>query len=452
MSYAFVQLISGSGGNHYSLLTTSEVVIGRDPSCQIVLNSNTYGMVSRRHAVIRPAHTRDGRTSYVVCDLNSANGTYLNGHRLQKCQELHPGDRITCGHDGPEFLFQYQFNHQSSRTQQPAVTPTPMSVTPSVSSSSVLPDIDNNYVSWSQLLPIISPPKDLARKAYLIPGIITVVFVVLLFVAEGVWYLRLLGTYLAFVTFYFVYQLCGKHKPWWVLILTSLATILILKSPIFTVISFIFYNILPGRLSDSVALLPALIGNFCGPGLCEEFIKALPVVGLYLIGRQLKSPRREQIGVWEPLDGILLGAASALGFTLLETLGLYVPNEITQVGANLGAEAGLRAGLQLLIPRILGQVAGHMAWSGWVGYCIGLSVLKPRLSVKIMTLGYLVAAGLHGLWNSYLAIANVAGILFILWLILIGGVSYALLGAAIIKARALSPTRAQNFATRFFQA
>jgi RsiW-degrading membrane proteinase PrsW (M82 family) len=32
----------------------------------------------------------------------------------------------------------------------------------------------------------------------------------------------------------------------------------------------------------------------------------------------------------------------------------------------------------------------------------------------------------------------------------VGGISYALLGAAIVKARALSPSRSQNFATRFY--
>jgi len=40
---------------HYSLSTT-QVVIGRDPSCEIVLDSNLYGMVSRRHAAVRPCN------------------------------------------------------------------------------------------------------------------------------------------------------------------------------------------------------------------------------------------------------------------------------------------------------------------------------------------------------------------------------------------------------------
>jgi RsiW-degrading membrane proteinase PrsW (M82 family) len=68
---------------------------------------------------------------------------------------------------------------------------------------------------------------------------------------------------------------------------------------------------------------------FFGAGLMEELLKALPVLGLYFLGRLLYSPWRERIGVWEPLDGILLGTASAVGFTLLETLGQYVPTSLT---------------------------------------------------------------------------------------------------------------------------
>lgn len=83
MSNAFLRMVAGSQEYSYSLLTTGEMVLGRDPnSCQIVLDSNVYSMVSRRHAVIRPSQTPDGRTSFLVCDLNSANGTYLNGQIL----------------------------------------------------------------------------------------------------------------------------------------------------------------------------------------------------------------------------------------------------------------------------------------------------------------------------------------------------------------------------------
>ena len=440
MSHAFLRLSSSNGEPPYSLPTTGEVLIGREPICDLVLNSNTYGMVSRHHAKVQSSQTPDGRISFLLCDLKSANGTYLNGSRLNGCQELHAGDRITFGNHGPEFVFEYQVTSSPTIMEQP---------TNPVNLNSV------DDASWSQLLPIFSKPKDSTRKTYLVPGIITVVFVVLLFFVQGLLYQLLLGAYLATAAFYFIYQLCGKPKPWWVLTTAAIITPVLLSSPVLTIFIVVFRGILPGNIPNdlnSISFLELFVRFFFGAGLLEELLKALPVFLFYFIGRKMSSPKRERIGVWEPLDGILLGAASAVGFTLFETLGQYVPGTIAaHTAQHLGVEAGLLAGLQLLIPRILGEVAGHMAWSGWFGYCIGLSVLKPRQRLRILVLGYLSAALLHSLWDSSVGLANSMGIFVLGLLMLIGGLSYALLAAAIVKARALSPTRSQNFATRFLE-
>jgi RsiW-degrading membrane proteinase PrsW (M82 family) len=293
----------------------------------------------------------------------------------------------------------------------------------------------------------VSTGRDLTRKAYLVPGILTVAFVVLMFVAVGnsLLFNLLLSAYIAGAAFYFVYQLCGKHKPWWLLAASGVITMLLLVSPVLDLFIFIFRGILPGAIPDgepSGNFLTILVQMFFGAGLMEELLKALPVLLFCYLGTRLRSPRREQIGVWEPLDGILLGTASAVGFTLLETLGQYVPNIINDVTLQAGAGSGELVGLQLLIPRILGSIAGHMAYSGYLGYFIGLSVLKPSHRWRILGIGYLTAAALHALWNA-------SGSISFLILAIVGVLSYAFLTAAILKARALSPTRENNFATRF---
>jgi FHA domain len=68
---------------------TGTLQIGRAPSCQIRPN-DTY--VSQAHAKIS---NRNG--SWVVEDLGSTNGTFLNQRKVTVPTELSPGDRIRVG-------------------------------------------------------------------------------------------------------------------------------------------------------------------------------------------------------------------------------------------------------------------------------------------------------------------------------------------------------------------
>ncbi|MEC4814538.1 MAG: PrsW family glutamic-type intramembrane protease [Scytonema sp. PMC 1069.18] len=441
-------VVYGSEVNH-SLPSNQEVVIGRDPGCQLVLDAMLYRMVSRRHAVVRPQSSPDKECNWVICDLNSANGTYLNGQRLQGCQQLIHGDHIILGLDGPEFIFEYEVNAQPTTITPPSAVPLPPANQIQTPTTYYTSTPSHDYISFTQLFPIISTGKDLTRKAYLIPGIFTVIFVVLMFATVGQTRANqiIVASYIAFAAYYFIYQLCGKAKPWWVLVSSGAMTSLILLSPVLDLFIFVFRTVLPGNLpsdQETVTFTELLVRMFFGAGLMEEILKALPIIGSYFIAKSLPSPWRERIGVWEPLDGILLGTASAVGFTLLETLGQYVPQITQAVQQQAGEGAGQLVGLQLLIPRILGSVAGHMAYSGYFGYFIGLAILKPSKAWQILPIGYLTASGLHALWNA-------TGVINGLLLVVVGVLSYAFLMAAILKARALSPTRSQNFATRFLR-
>lgn len=175
----------------FSLDKPITVVIGRDPRCQIVLSSQVYGGVSRQHAQLSPApHAPSG---WQICDLNSANGTYVNGFRVQGCQTLNWGDRITLAQDGPQFVFELQPVYDAasppvapvSPPYNPNLSPASFAITehPLEPNSKSPPQTD--AVTFSQLFPIVSTGRDLTRKAYLVPGIVTVIFVVLMFVTNG---------------------------------------------------------------------------------------------------------------------------------------------------------------------------------------------------------------------------------------------------------------------------
>lgn len=422
----------------FPLAVGQVTTIGREYDCQIVLESQTYGSVSRRHAAIRSLTENE----WEICDLGSSNGTLVNGRKLVGCQRLNVGDRLVLGDSRAEFVF---------CSQPSEVVPTPVA--------------SGANVSLTQLVPILSTGKQLGSKGFLIPGIVTVVVVVSMFGAIGNFQLfrLLLGLYLGIAGFGLVYFLCGKPKPWWlmpVLLVPALITILMIAVPVvkdggitFTdspVLDFffaVFRHRLPGNVSSARPdFISQFVAHFFGAGLMEELMKACPIFLFYALGLFLPSWWRSQVGVNEPLDGILLGASSAMGFTLIETLGQYVPAVTQEVSQITGQEtAGELIGVQLLIPRVLGSVAGHIAYSGYFGYFIGLFALKPNTWFITLPVGYLTASLLHAFWNASASLSPN----FALWILaVVGVISYIFLVAAILKARAISPTRTQNFSTR----
>jgi predicted component of type VI protein secretion system len=73
-----------------------ELILGRTDGDVIVADAR----VSRRHAAIRFEGSRA-----VVEDLGSANGTWVNEHRVQEPRVISPGDRIRLGNTSFEIQF-----------------------------------------------------------------------------------------------------------------------------------------------------------------------------------------------------------------------------------------------------------------------------------------------------------------------------------------------------------
>ncbi|MCW5860055.1 MAG: FHA domain-containing protein, partial [Caldilineales bacterium] len=97
---------SGTSLGMLPLAGRNAMVIGRDPRCHLPLDSP---LVSRQHARIDPGP----QGSYIVTDLQSKNGTFVNGRRVTRAA-LRPGDRIRIG----PFKFIYQPGNLARFTDQ----------------------------------------------------------------------------------------------------------------------------------------------------------------------------------------------------------------------------------------------------------------------------------------------------------------------------------------------
>ena len=80
-------ILAGPGKGSRYLVDSEEITIGRDPSNDIFLDDIT---VSRKHAKLRK------KSSFIVEDLNSLNGTYLNANSISK-SSLKNGDEVQIG-------------------------------------------------------------------------------------------------------------------------------------------------------------------------------------------------------------------------------------------------------------------------------------------------------------------------------------------------------------------
>jgi serine protease Do len=80
------------------------ITAGRSDSANIQLDSQREDMVSREHLRITPQ--TPGSDIFLLTDLNSRNGTFLNRLRISQSSSIRHNDVVQLGPDGPEFRFE----------------------------------------------------------------------------------------------------------------------------------------------------------------------------------------------------------------------------------------------------------------------------------------------------------------------------------------------------------
>jgi pSer/pThr/pTyr-binding forkhead associated (FHA) protein/S1-C subfamily serine protease len=97
---AVLRVASGARSGIRYPLSADFATLGRHPTCDLAFDPEQDAEVSARHAAV----FRHG-PGYVVRDLGSTNGTWVNGTRVRGDRSLEPGDRIRLGVKGPEIEF-----------------------------------------------------------------------------------------------------------------------------------------------------------------------------------------------------------------------------------------------------------------------------------------------------------------------------------------------------------
>jgi len=83
---AFLRVVQGGRPGELHEVTAERLVLGRHPSCEVVLDN---AVISRQHARL----IRQG-DAYVIEDLGSRNGTFVNGKEVSGLQTVRDCDRI----------------------------------------------------------------------------------------------------------------------------------------------------------------------------------------------------------------------------------------------------------------------------------------------------------------------------------------------------------------------
>ena len=133
--------------------------------------------------------------------------------------------------------------------------------------------------------------------------------------------------------------------------------------------------------------------------LGEEFLKALGVLVIVMM-------RRHSIS--SPLDGLVYAGYSAAGFLVVEDFTYFVNSFYDGILA------------ETFIMRVFLGVFGHVMYTTCTGWAIGWAVTRTRsigAGIGAVTLGYLIAVTMHGVWNGSAAISGSRGGFLVLYFI-----------------------------------
>ncbi|WP_313691635.1 PrsW family intramembrane metalloprotease [Halorarum halobium] len=182
----------------------------------------------------------------------------------------------------------------------------------------------------------------------------------------------------------------------------------------------------PVRLLVGTFLLGVLTANFAAVvnTVAQPWFRPLGFLGTVLFFFVIVAPVEETVKLLAVrlyaytdesfdavLDGAVYGAMAGLGFAFIENA-LYITQSVGGVGeldlglGLIGMGGGITATRALAGP-------GHVIYSAFAGYYLGLAKFNPENRGPIVIKGLLIAAFIHALYNSTVGIGSgLFGLLF----------------------------------------
>src|SRR5437867_5075312 len=109
MQRVVIRHISGSKADQVEEFPVDQfkiLTLGRNTDQIIQYDPDNDDLVSRKHA--RISREEDQEDRFLITDVGSSHGTYVNKQRISGTASILPGDVIQLGPGGPEFQFDLQ--------------------------------------------------------------------------------------------------------------------------------------------------------------------------------------------------------------------------------------------------------------------------------------------------------------------------------------------------------
>ncbi|WP_135826784.1 PrsW family intramembrane metalloprotease [Halorussus ruber] len=199
------------------------------------------------------------------------------------------------------------------------------------------------------------------------------------------------------------------------------AFVLLSVVPAFALAVYIWYADVttsePVWLLALTFLLSVVLASFAAivNTLLQPVVTLVPIVGMTLFFYLVVAPVEEvvkwlAVRLWAfrdarfdaVIDGAVYGAVAGLGFATIENA-IYITQGLS-AATPLGAEAIATAGQTAAVRLLAGP--GHVIYSAFAGYYLGLAKFNRENAGPIVVKGLLIAAFIHATYNTLVTYLN----------------------------------------------